>query len=339
MNDHDLELLSAYLDDELSNEERAELEQRLQNETNLRRELELMRATVSLVSSLSLLKAPRDFTLKTLPKSANPKISVFPRLVSFASAAAAILLFVAGFSILNTGSSMQPPTNAVMMNQEVAALPTATIVPMTTIAITETPPPTILQYAEEIPETSETQLQPESALPAPSDALAAGGAPALAVVAPTESAPTIGDVSDGFAVGSMVQESMDTSASVAESENSGPAAVPPGDKTLTPAVVNESGLLEGEAQIPPATASPLPTLTYTPEPPAEVSQNATTVQEAPTPVVQESQVAETGSAQRNIAPVEDSDSTLGIVLLVVGTLLMLVAIGLFIRSRRAVSNP
>ncbi|MBN1565108.1 MAG: hypothetical protein JXA10_14790 [Anaerolineae bacterium] len=61
--DHDLELLSAYLDGELAHRERISLEQRLDRETELRAALDDLRETVMIVRDLPPLKAPRNFTL------------------------------------------------------------------------------------------------------------------------------------------------------------------------------------------------------------------------------------------------------------------------------------
>jgi hypothetical protein len=61
--DRDLELLSAYLDGELSDREKEQLEQRLARESALRADLDDLRETVALLSGLPRLKAPRSFTL------------------------------------------------------------------------------------------------------------------------------------------------------------------------------------------------------------------------------------------------------------------------------------
>ncbi len=63
LNGNDLELLSAYLDEELSAAERADLETRLQADANLQRELERLRATKALIASLPTLSSPRDLRL------------------------------------------------------------------------------------------------------------------------------------------------------------------------------------------------------------------------------------------------------------------------------------
>jgi hypothetical protein len=61
--DRDLELLSAYLDGELTDREKDKLEQRLARENALRAVLDDLRETVTLVCGLPRLKAPRNFTL------------------------------------------------------------------------------------------------------------------------------------------------------------------------------------------------------------------------------------------------------------------------------------
>ncbi|MBI5960566.1 MAG: zf-HC2 domain-containing protein, partial [Chloroflexi bacterium] len=63
LSDHDLELLSAYLDGELTDRETYNLEQRLAREEVLRLTLDDLRDTVMLVQSLPRLHAPHNFTL------------------------------------------------------------------------------------------------------------------------------------------------------------------------------------------------------------------------------------------------------------------------------------
>lgn len=65
----DLELLSAFLDGELTERERATLEARMQKEPALRHHLEELRATVSLVKQLPQLPLPRSFTLQPEPEA------------------------------------------------------------------------------------------------------------------------------------------------------------------------------------------------------------------------------------------------------------------------------
>ncbi|ABQ92721.1 zf-HC2 domain-containing protein [Roseiflexus sp. RS-1] len=63
LNDRDLELISAYIDGQLSAEERREVERRLDNEANLRLAYEELRATVQVLRDLEPVRPPRSFTL------------------------------------------------------------------------------------------------------------------------------------------------------------------------------------------------------------------------------------------------------------------------------------
>ncbi len=63
LNPRDAELLSAYLDKMLSDDETRQLETRLQRDPQLRNQLRTLRQTVTLLNNLPELKAPRDFTL------------------------------------------------------------------------------------------------------------------------------------------------------------------------------------------------------------------------------------------------------------------------------------
>lgn len=61
--DHDLDLLSAYLDGQLSAQDRQSLEARLAQDATLRTALQELRDTVALVRGLPRVRAPRNFTL------------------------------------------------------------------------------------------------------------------------------------------------------------------------------------------------------------------------------------------------------------------------------------
>lgn len=110
LNDRDYELLSAYLDGMLAEDERAALETRLNAEPMLRGELRALRQTVALLNGLPTLKAPRNFTLTpemvgqsptrisepTRPISTRrPETISFP-LMTLLSAAASVMLILAG---------------------------------------------------------------------------------------------------------------------------------------------------------------------------------------------------------------------------------------------------
>jgi hypothetical protein len=120
MLERDVELLSAYLDNALSNEERAALEARFAADADLRRELERLRLTKNLIGALPVLRPPRPLTI-TREMVAPPRILVFPATVAFSaiSAAAAIILLLAGAILLSTGREHQPTA-------DIAHLPTLT---------------------------------------------------------------------------------------------------------------------------------------------------------------------------------------------------------------------
>src|SRR5207249_744866 len=63
LSDADLELLSAYIDNQLTADERATLEQRLRDEPALRGTLDELRGTVTLLRDIPPLPPPRSFTL------------------------------------------------------------------------------------------------------------------------------------------------------------------------------------------------------------------------------------------------------------------------------------
>lgn len=128
-NPNDIELLSAYIDGELSDSEIEILEKRLESELALQEEWLSLRQTVQLIQQLPQLKAPRDFRLSpellglsptekiiTLPKSkpgVNPYVALF-------SALAAMFIFVIALPLLTA------PQNGATASQtfDIAVLPT-----------------------------------------------------------------------------------------------------------------------------------------------------------------------------------------------------------------------
>ena len=94
LSSNDWLLLSAYLDDQLSKIEKRQMDERLQSDPECRKTLEALRRTSSLLRSLPVRRAPKNFTLsaKTLPKR---PITPFIGFLRFSSAAAALLLVAA----------------------------------------------------------------------------------------------------------------------------------------------------------------------------------------------------------------------------------------------------
>src|SRR5579859_2737013 len=90
LNDDDSELLSAYLDNHLSPEERALLEQRLGQEPALQQTLEELRMTVALVRALPTLSPPRSFAISSAPR--RQPVFTLSGLLRYSSAFALVLL-------------------------------------------------------------------------------------------------------------------------------------------------------------------------------------------------------------------------------------------------------
>ncbi|MBZ0295485.1 MAG: hypothetical protein K8L99_23195 [Anaerolineae bacterium] len=127
LTEHDYELLSAYLDGEITDQERAELEGRLQADPVLRQELATLRQTVQLVNQLPILKSPRDLTLDVSTFTPRRTLS-FPVIVSAAGAIAAIFLLTFGVYFLRLDTVHAPEA------ADVAQAPTMTdtLMPLST---------------------------------------------------------------------------------------------------------------------------------------------------------------------------------------------------------------
>ena len=121
LNGNDLELLSAYLDGALSEEERATLEARLQSDAELRRELARLRATVASDQDAADALAPRPLTLT--PRMVRRPNVLTSAAFSALSAAAAIILLVIGAALFTLPASNFSPAGAA---RNIAAVPTLT---------------------------------------------------------------------------------------------------------------------------------------------------------------------------------------------------------------------
>jgi hypothetical protein len=130
LSERDLELLSAYIDGEITPSDRTQLEARLNREPGLRRELATLRQTVSWINALPPPRAPRNFTLTPEMVRRKPaKVLFFPAtaLVSTLSAVAAVLLVAAGLLLIiqrEGATTLQPLTS--QEQAQVALAPTET---------------------------------------------------------------------------------------------------------------------------------------------------------------------------------------------------------------------
>jgi len=121
--DEDYELLSAYLDRELTEPEQTALEARLQAEPQLQAALEELRVVKQAVAALPIVPAPRDFRLT--PAVAAAARTPQPRVVPWwmaAAAALALVLVGIGVVVLTRPPDDQPPAM-------IAAAPTEIVSP------------------------------------------------------------------------------------------------------------------------------------------------------------------------------------------------------------------
>lgn len=122
MSNFDGELLSAYLDDELSAEERAQLEQRLQIDPRLQGELAELREIIALVQQMPLLKAPRNYTLSPADFQTPRRVYPFRAIL----AAAAVVVLVTGAVLFMLSGQENAADTAQEAPADIAAAPTQT---------------------------------------------------------------------------------------------------------------------------------------------------------------------------------------------------------------------
>ncbi|HEU5098860.1 MAG TPA: hypothetical protein VFU22_07575 [Roseiflexaceae bacterium] len=126
LNDADLDLLSAYIDRQLDDGERAALEQRLSAEPALRGALEELRATVALLRDLEPLKPPRSFTIAA---AAPRRAWLFPWPAIGSALVAMVCLLTFSFVLMRAGgqggSAASAPAPAAMEAAAATAMPAA----------------------------------------------------------------------------------------------------------------------------------------------------------------------------------------------------------------------
>jgi chemotaxis protein histidine kinase CheA len=127
------DLLSPYLDDEISTEERALVEQAIAGSSELRWELETLRQTVSLVAALPPMPAPRPFTLsqadvRPVQPPARRGFFSLPIWVGSAALVAATLICVVAiggvfFNGLFGAGQLAPASEIALQQDQVASEP------------------------------------------------------------------------------------------------------------------------------------------------------------------------------------------------------------------------
>lgn len=133
LSDPDYELISAYIDGQLSEAERRAFEARLQNDLALQRELAVWQQTTALLNALPELPAPRNFTLDARMAQPPLKLSRPARTWRFnaLSAAAALVVVMFGLAVMLWNSTPDTANDMIaMLNSadpsaaEVAQVPT-----------------------------------------------------------------------------------------------------------------------------------------------------------------------------------------------------------------------
>jgi anti-sigma factor RsiW len=109
MKQRDIELLSSYLDGQLSSVDAARLEARLRTDPEMRSVLQDLRGARSLLRQLPMRKAPRNFTLTPKMVGKNPPLPRSYPVFKFAATLATIMLFFTyALNVLGPQLAAQP---------------------------------------------------------------------------------------------------------------------------------------------------------------------------------------------------------------------------------------
>ena len=250
------ELLSAYIDDEVSADERALVEAHLTICTTCAQDLITLRRTVALLGDLPQMAAPRPFTLREsdvrpVPSPARPAWWQLPWVRGLAAATAMLLcVVVVGVVLLGQGVMVGAPTVSERLAMEV---PASTEVTSQEIVVEK-----VVEEAEtvvEVEKEGQDAVEPAALPPAPQEATAESE---MKQEAPAEAAPA-----EEKAVADEGEQLM-----AAESDRAA----------------------AGAARMPTATQAPMPTATPAPMPtttPAAAAEAMPAVAPTPTPILLE----------------------------------------------------
>jgi hypothetical protein len=109
MKQRDIEILSSYLDGQMSSADAARLEARLRTDPEMRSVLQDLRGARSLLRQLPMRKAPRNFTLTPKMVGKNPPLPRSYPVFKFSATLATILLFFTiGLNVLGPQLAAQP---------------------------------------------------------------------------------------------------------------------------------------------------------------------------------------------------------------------------------------
>jgi anti-sigma factor RsiW len=200
---HDYELISAYLDNQLSAKEREQFEIRLKAEPALRMELQEIGKTRALLRNMPKLKAPHNYFIKVEPVRAKSRLRLAP-LFGVISAIASIILILlifgsalfsdAGPVVMSPALQSQPATQAPVGESERSVskviTPTAqapSVMMAAPSSATTAPSESAQIVGEAVTPSGSAQIVGETAVPSESAPITGGAA------APNESAPITGE--------------------------------------------------------------------------------------------------------------------------------------------------
>jgi hypothetical protein len=234
--DRDAELLSAYLDDQLSPGERAKLERRLQTDSHLRSTLNGLRHVKTRLTDLPKIKPPRNFTLtpQMAGRPARRPSPLIPALNWATALAATLFAVLIGADLVGVGRFAAPqaaPVPEVGLMQESApaadegfVADSATTAEMQDEASVKSMTATAGFTIESLPLVAATESPVEPLAGAPASGgdgpgVGGGGASDANPPASTVSAPSIASAASEAST-----ESVDITAFAAETETPTPDA-------------------------------------------------------------------------------------------------------------------
>ncbi len=256
------ETISSYIDDELSPQERAEVDSHLKTCAHCAWHLRTLRQTVAMVKELPTVPVPRPFTIQAAPPGGFWLWFRFPQLDLYLKGATTLvalllILMVAGEVVWQAVSFGRPPTTsmvAVMPQQEAPPSPTGE----REEALRMAPSPAEEEAQEGAQEGAhdEAAAEPEAESPPPPEVSTPGYEPAKEGVAPTP--PVAVEAPDEDTVPARRPEEPPAAAVEIFPPMPGAASQPVPSLTATP-----SPVLTPTATVLSSTLVPSPTLTST----------------------------------------------------------------------------
>jgi hypothetical protein len=293
------DLLSPYLDDEISTEERALVEQAIAGSSELRRELETLRQTISLVAALPPMPAPRPFTLseadvRPVQLPARRGFFSLPIWVGSAALVAATLICVVAiggvyFNGLFGAGQLAPASEIALQQDQAASEPAPAEAPAAAGAAAEDTFREEGEPAQEIAPAVEEPAEEES-VEMMAEQEAEGGAEKELLV--EEEAEVL--ESEAMEAESIEEPSEEEAAPAQENRASA------GDEADT--MTDGAGEAAAAAPPQPATASPLPLVQATPAPAPTAVMQATSIAEA------QAAPATAGEAAPAVPPVDQDEA-------------------------------